>query len=101
MIIAWVIGLILSFLGIYLFKGSRRPDKLDYYGQVRTPGKPILKVWSLFLCFLGAIVPILNIFMGLIMIIYWAVSVYGDEDWVYSGTSIVNKVVQFLNKPIK
>lgn len=101
MIIVWVIGLILSFLGIYLLKGSRRLGKLGCYGQVRTPDQPILKVWSLFFLLLGAIVPILNILMGLIIIVLWAISVYGEEDWTYSETSIVNKVVQLLNKPIK
>lgn len=101
MMIAWIIGLILSLLGIYLFKGSRTPDKKDYYGKVTRPGGPILKVWSLLLYLLGALVPIFNILMGIVMIIWWAIAVYGDEDWVYSEESIANKIVQFLNKSVK
>lgn len=99
---AWIIGLILSFLGIYLFKGSRLPAQKGYYGQIdMKPIRPVLKVWSLVLYILGALIPIFNILMGLVMIVWWAAAVYGDESWEYSETSVAHKVMQFLNKSIK
>lgn len=98
MIIAWIIGLFLSLLGIYLLKGSRHSDKRNYYGQVVTPSKPILKVWSLLLLLLGAIMPIFNIGIGLFIIVFWYNYVYIDKDWVCTKGS---KIISFLNKPIK
>ena len=90
MIVTLVIGLILSLLGIYLFKGSRTRS-----------GEPILRVWSLLLYFLGALMRLFNILMGIVMIVYWSISVYGDRDWTYPEKSIVNKIAQFLNKSVK
>lgn len=101
MMTAWLIGLILSFLGIYLYKGSRTQAREGTWNKPAEPERSILKVWSLLLCLLGAIVPILNIFMGLVMIVYWAIAVHGDETWVYPETSIANKIVQFFNKSIQ
>ncbi len=99
MTIAWVIGLILSFLGILLFKNSRIKAKDTFCGYI--PERPVLKVWSLFLFILGALLPIFNIFMGIIMIVLWGVSVYGNKDWICKDDSIENRIVQLLNKPIK
>lgn len=101
MMTVWIIGLILSFLGIYLFKGSRTQDIKKTWNNPPEPGKQILRVWSLLLYVLGAVIPIFNILMGLMMIIYWAMSVYGDKCWVYSESSIANKIMLFLNKPIR
>lgn len=95
MIIVWIIGLILSFLGILLFKNSRIKDR---WGK---PERPVLRVWSLLLFILGALLPVFNIFMGIVMMVYWAISVYGDGNWICKENSFENKVVQLLNKPIK
>lgn len=99
MIIGWVIGLILSFLGILLFKNSRIKAKDTFCGYI--PERPVLKVWSLFLFILGALLPVFNIFIGIVMIVFWDVSVYGDKDWICKDDFIGNRIVQLLNKPIK
>lgn len=101
MITAWLIGLILSLLGIYLFKGSRLAPKRNWSGDIIEPERPVLKVWSTFLFILGALVPILNIIMAIVMVVFWAICVYGEECWLCNENSIANKIVQFLNKPIK
>lgn len=101
MIIVWVIGLILSFLGILLFKNSRMKASKDSWGDIITPERPILRVWSLLLFILGALLPVFNIFMGLVMIVWWAISVCNDGDWLYKDNSLENRIVQLLNKPIK
>ena len=93
MIITWIIGLILSFLAIWLLKGSRKTK--NYYGQ---KGEPVLKVWSLILYVLGGLIPIFNILMAIIVIVYWAISVYGDGNWEYTRNAWF---VSFLTKPIQ
>lgn len=101
MTIEWVIGLILSLLGIYLFKGSRIEASSSTWDKPAKPERPVLKVWSMFLFILGALVPIFNIIMAIAMIMFWAICVYGEECWLCNENSIANKIVQFLNKPIK
>lgn len=97
---AWIVGLILSFLGILLFKNSRIKAK-DSWGKPAKPNRPVLRVWSLLLFILGALLPVFGIFMGLVMIVWWAISVFGDGTWLCKENSFENKVVQLLNKPIK
>lgn len=99
MIISWVIGIILSFLGILLFKNSRIKAKDTFCGYI--PERPVLKVWSLFLFILGALLPVFNIFMGIVMIAFWDISVYSDKSWICKDDFIGNRIVQLLNKPIK
>lgn len=101
MIVAWLIGLILSLLGIYLFKGSRIKAVKMSWGEVIEPERPVLKVWSTFLFILGALVPIFNIIMAGVMIIFWATSVYNEKNWLYKEGTIVDKFVKLLNKPIE
>lgn len=101
MTIAWLIGLILSLLGIYLFKGSRVKAVKRSWGEVIRPERPVLKVWSTFLFILGALVPILNIIMAGVMISFWAMAVYNEKDWLYKEGTIVDKFVKLLNKPIE
>lgn len=101
MITAWLIGLILSLLGIYIFKGSRIKASSKTWDKPAKPERPVLKVWSIFLFILGALVPILNIIMAIVMVVFWAICVYGEECWLCNENSIANKIVQFLNKPIK
>lgn len=100
MIIAWVIGLILSFLGILLLKNSRIKANERTWDQPARPERPVLKVWSLFLLILGALVPIFNIIMGVIIVVVWAVCVYGEKCWLGKEDSIADKIVKLLNKPI-
>lgn len=101
MITAWLVGLILSLLGIYLFKGSRVKAVKNSWGEVIRPEKPVLRVWSTFLFILGALVPIFNIFMAGVMIVFWVISVYSEKDWLYKEGTIADKFVKLLNKPIE
>ena len=100
MTIVWVIGLILSLLGIYLFKGSRVKAPKSYWGEKSKPERPVLKIWSLALYIMGALLPIFSIFMGTTMIVVWMVNVYGENSWIIKNGSIIDKVVWFLNKPV-
>ena len=95
MIVAWVIGLFLSFLGIWLLKNSRSFDGWRYSPEKE---KPVLKVWSFTLLLILSIIPILNIIAGSIMIVvFFAQHVVGNWEFIGKG----NKFIQFLNKPIK
>lgn len=98
MIIAWIIGLLLSILGIWFLKNSRVREA-TWCGKVTRPEVPLLKVWSLTLLAISAIIPLLNIFSGVIMIIVWAVGVYGNGDWRFTKDD--NKILRFINKPIQ
>jgi Co/Zn/Cd efflux system component len=101
MMIVWIIGLILSFLGIYLFKNSRHEACGKTWEHPALPERPVLKVWSLFLFILGALIPIINIIMAIVMIIWWAIAVYGEEEWLFKENSIADKFMKFLSKPVK
>ena len=92
MIIAWIIGLILSILGISFLKNSRTNPR---WGQKE---KPILRLWAFILFIIGAALPIFNVFMGIIIIIWWAIMTYCEKDWVYTKQN--SKLIKFLNKPI-
>lgn len=101
MTIAWVIGLILSFLGILLLKNSRVKANERTWDKPARPERPVLKVWSLILLSLGAFVPILNLIMAFMIIVVWSICVYDIKSWLTKEDSTENKVVKFLNKPIK
>lgn len=93
MIVAWFIGVILSCLGIWLLKNSRRNRWINPKDR-----QPVLKMWVLILLMIGAIIPGLNVVVGLVVIIWWVLAVTTD-DW--SFTKGDNKLVRFLKKPIK
>lgn len=97
MIIAWIIGLLLSILGIWFLKNSRFRE-VKWYSKVEKPERPVLKMWGLLLLIIGAIIPILNIIVGAATIIAWIVG-YSGEDLVFTKKD--NKVSRFLNKPIQ
>lgn len=97
----WLIGLILSFLGIYLFKGSRTRAIRNWNGDIIKSEKPVLKVGTTILYLIGALIPIFAIIMALAMIMFWTLSVYSEEDWTYPNSSRVSKLIEFLNKPVK
>lgn len=97
----WLIGLILSLLGIYLFKGSRVKATEGTWDKPAKPERPVLRVWHAILYLIGALIPVFGITMALVMIVFWAIEVYGDEYWTYPETSIANKIVQFFNKSIQ
>lgn len=95
MIIVWIIGLILSFLGIWFLKNSRQTQRWNN----PKGGQPILKMWILIFLLICAIIPLVNIIAGPITIIWWIIETYDKEDWKFIKND--NKIVQFLNKPIK
>lgn len=97
MIVVWIIGLLLCFLGIWLLKNSRIPA-YTWCGEVR-PERPVLKMWVLLSLIIPAIIPIISIIEGIIVIIRWGIAVYGEGDWKFTKED--NKVLRFLNKPIK
>ena len=94
MIIAWIIGLLLGFLGIWLLKNSRHTKSWRH----PKGGEPVLKMGALILLIISTVVPILNIMLGFTVIIWWAISTYCTDDWEFTQTD--NKIIKFLNKPI-
>ena len=60
--------------------------------------QPVLKMWVLILLMIGAVIPGLNVVVGSAIIMWWILAVITD-DW--SFTKGDNKLVRFLNKPIK
>ena len=98
MIVAWFIGLLLSFLGIWLLKNSRVKANKKTWDKPARPERPVLRVWSLALLVIGGLIPILNIILALFVIVLWIISVYYDSDWEFTKKD--NKLLQFLNKPI-
>ena len=93
--IVWVIGLILSFLGLWLLKNSRGSGR--WYSSPEKE-KPILKVWSFTLLFICSIIPILDIIAGIAMIVGFLMQ-YVEGDWEFEKKD--NWFIRFLNKPIK
>lgn len=93
--IVWVIGLILSFLGLWLLKNSRGSGR--WYSSPEK-GKPILKVWSFTLLFICSIIPILDIIAGIAMIVGFFIQ-YVEGSWKFEKKD--NWFIRFLNKPIK
>ncbi len=83
----WIIGLILSASGILLLKDT----------EFISTG-PTLRVWNLVLFIIAAMIPILNIILGIAIITFWSVSTYLVGNCTYTNNS---KIIRFLNKPVK
>lgn len=98
MIVEWFIGLLLSFLGIWLLKNSRVKANEKTWGKPARPERPVLRVWSLALLVIGGLIPIFNIILALFVIVLWVIRVYGESNWKFTKKD--NKLLQFLNKPI-
>lgn len=98
MIVVWVIGLLLSFLGIWFLKNSRVKANERTWDKSAKPERPVLRVWILILLVIVGLIPILNIALALCVIAWWIISVYGDKCWKFTKGD--NKLLQFLNKPI-
>ena len=96
MIVVWFIGVILSCLGIWLLKNSRYVSWKCSGGEEE---EPVLKMWMLILLMICTMIPIFNGIMGLIVIAYWTIEVLITGDWEFAKEN--NKLVQFLEKPIK
>lgn len=103
----YIISVIICLVSIYLLKNSKKKESKWEWNQKNRYERtevvtitPILKVWSLALFLLGALVPVANLIIGSVTIICWAISVYGDKDWVCS-LKLVDKLANFLSKPIE
>lgn len=96
MIVAWFIGVISSCLGIWLLKNSRY---VIWKRSGKEEEEPVLKMWVLILLMICTMIPIFNGIMGLVVITCWVIEVLITGDWNFAKEN--NKLVQFLNKPIK
>lgn len=89
MITAWVLGFVFSILVILLFLDTR--DGYD---------KCVLKVWNLALFIIVSLIPIINIPINIVLIIMWYVNVDGGL-WEVKEGGLLDRLLKFLNKPIK
>ena len=94
MLIAYIIGIILNLIVIYLLKGSRYPEVNNTFEPYK-PERPVLKVWSLILIIMGFI-PIFNLITAYILIMYWSLAL-NVKSLKYTRSI---KFLLWLNKPI-
>lgn len=97
-IIIWIIGFILSSLGIWTLKNSRTREVKNYRGDLIIPREPVLKLWSLVLLVIASLIPVMNIFVGFVIIYICVCNVYNYKDWEFVKSS--SRFIKFLNKPI-
>ena len=95
MIIAWIIGVLLCLLGIWLLKGTRRDKRDDYYRKIGT--EPVLKMWQLLFTIVLGLIPIMGIIIGVSLIIVWTFGICNDWEYVRPP----GRLLKFLNKPIQ
>ena len=84
MILSWFIGFILCIIIIYLLKHT-----VDYRNN------SILKVWHLLILLIVAIIPVINIAIGFITIVFLIMQY--QIQYKFRGN---NKIWNFLNKRI-
>lgn len=84
MILSWIIGFILCIITIYLLKHT-----VDYCNN------SILKVWHLLILLIVAIIPVINIAIGFITIVFLIMQY--QIQYKFRGN---NKIWNFLNKRI-
>lgn len=85
MILSWIIGFILCIITIYLLKHT-----------VDCRNNSILKVWHLLILLIVAIIPVINIAIGFITIVFLIMQ-YQMQFYKFRGN---NKIWNFLNKRI-
>lgn len=98
MIVAFIIGVILTLLVIWILKGTRTVPSCSW-GKPAKGEEPILKVWSVLLLLLAAVIPLINIIVAVVMLIVWAIQIWCEDDWKYIRPK--GKIAKFLNKPIQ
>ena len=84
MILSWIIGFILCIITIYLLKHT-----------VDCRNNSILKVWHLLILLIVAIIPVINIAIGFITIVFLIMQY--QIQYKFRGN---NKIWNFLNKRI-
>lgn len=85
MILSWLIGFILCIVTIYLLKHT-----------VDCRNNSILKVWHLLILLIVAIIPVINIVIGFITIVFLIMQY--QIQYKFRGSN--NKIWNFLNKRI-
>lgn len=89
MLTIWLIGLFLSLLGVWLNKKAR---------NVCDDFKPVFKVWSFIFCLILSIIPFMNIIVAIILLSHVILGVNTEEIQLDIKN---NKLLKFLNKPVK
>lgn len=97
MIVAWIIGLILSFILFnlsgclyYGYDGNRNNKVFNKEYKLKRP------LWLVSLSFMLSLVPILNIILPIFLFIVIGASIRGEGIYFHSE----NKIINFLNKNI-
>lgn len=97
MIIAWIIGLILSFILFnlsgclyYDYDGDRNNKVFKKEYKLKRP------LWLVALFFMVSLVPILNIAFPIALFVFIGVGICEEEMFFHSE----NKIINFLNKSI-
>lgn len=101
MIICYIIGAILSFLGIYILKNSRVLVRVGYYaGQKVIDKKPCLRMWAVILAIICNIIPFTGIVFGVVIFIT-AIITFTDNEMEFLCPNRLKSITNFLNKPVK
>ena len=97
MIVAWIIGLILSFILFnlsgclyYDYDGDRNNKVFKKEYKLKRP------LWLVSLFFMLSLVPILNIILPIALFVVIDVGIFEEDIFFYSE----NKIIKFLNKNI-
>lgn len=91
MISIWLIGVIFSILALF---GLKHSTKTTYIAGYQRTEVPVLRLWHVILIALCNLLPILNILIAVIFLLWWA-SIPNIE-----FTYTESKLFKFLNKPI-
>lgn len=97
MIVAWIIGLILSFI-LFKLSGCLYCDYIgDWNNKVfKKEYKLKRPLWLVSLFFMSSLVPILNIILPIVLFIAIGIGISEEDIFFYSESKIIN----FLNKNI-
>ena len=97
MTVAWIVGLILSFILFnlsgclyYGYDGNRNNKVFKKEYKLKRP------LWLVSLFFMLSLVPILNIILPIAMFVFIGVCICEEDLFFYSE----NKIINFLNKNI-
>lgn len=92
MIIAWLIGVILSVLILWVLKHS---IKIGYVAGYKREEIPVLKMWHIIMVALFNLLPVINIIVAVVFI-FWRSF---DLDIRFKCSN--SKLLEFLNKPVQ
>lgn len=97
MIVAWIIGLILSFI-LFKLSGCLYCDYAGYWNNKVFKKEYKLKrpLWLVSLFFMLSLVPVLNIILPIALFVVIGFGIFEEDIFFYSE----NKIIKFLNKNI-